>query len=325
MDYLNNIIGYAKPFGNDSGVSVSNTASGSRSDQQVAINKNTLQWFALELVDIAKESYQLEFSKAPLTKNIVTILGDQSAGKSSFVSIAISSMLIQQINYLFSSLGIRETGAQSIDTQFTIIECLSEYEFMTMVGEGKYRSSINDMYKKQQNDPTFDYDEWLTAPLERMDTDSRKNLVYFELKQTQKINRYRQFYESSMRSVFLKHHELVKAVVINERFIKGTDFEYAEWNKKQNKTSTKYKKKTEHLNDFIDNIFSNLPTTVPSQERKEVDDVDWQVIHPNLMDNKGIVYDHFSKSHHNMEKTQEEDSERWLVKDLIFIDTPGFK
>ena len=33
-----------------------------------------------EIADIAKEDFKLEFSKTPLSKNVLTILGDQSSG-----------------------------------------------------------------------------------------------------------------------------------------------------------------------------------------------------------------------------------------------------
>ncbi|KAL9644335.1 hypothetical protein ABK040_005795 [Willaertia magna] len=202
MYYLNNIAGYIPTL----------TTSNNKIKEQYIINKNTLQWKLSELVDIAKDSYQLDFTKTPLTKTIVTILGDQSSGKSSF------------INYLFSNLGIRETGVNAIDTQFTIVECINEYEFMQYVGESKYRNNLNQMYKNL-NKNNLNLNQWLTKSVDRLETDDRKNIVFYELKPSDKTKRYSQIYESNMRDVFLKYHELIKSIVVNERFIKGTELE----------------------------------------------------------------------------------------------------
>jgi archaellum biogenesis ATPase FlaH len=62
------------------------------------------------LCEIGKNSYNLEFSKTPLSKSLLLLLGDQSSGKSSF------------INHLFKGLQIRRTGSEQVDTSYTIIE-----------------------------------------------------------------------------------------------------------------------------------------------------------------------------------------------------------
>lgn len=130
-----------------------------------------------EIVDLAKNHYKLEFCKSPLTKNVLTVLGDQSSGKSSF------------INYLFG-FPVRTSGPNAIDTQFTILETVPESEFkeLCQLYNPKVQISKEDLNK----------------PLERSKTDPRKNVVWYELTQLQKMYRYRQFYESNLSELFNK-------------------------------------------------------------------------------------------------------------------------
>ena len=155
-----------------------------------------------EIADIAKEDFKLEFSKTPLSKNVLTILGDQSSGnnikkkKKFFLKHKVSPKLnyfnkkgkSSFINHLFG-IPIRETGSNAIDTQFTIIETVPDEEFQ----------ELTSVLKNEK----IEYDD-LLKPIQRTKTDKRKNVVWYELKQIQKMNRYRQFYESNLREIFTK-------------------------------------------------------------------------------------------------------------------------
>ncbi|KAF0981400.1 hypothetical protein FDP41_012510 [Naegleria fowleri] len=216
MQYLGNIYGKTMSYYNNglNGYSLSTQTSASSTVPQI-LSKDVLDLYSKEMADIAKESYQLDFSRTPLNKNVVLCLGSQSSGKSSL------------INYLFSSLSIRETGENAIDTQFTIIECVSEKEFVSLVGSTKY-NKLSELNRRMKHDQNFDLYEWKTNPMERQHTDDREDLIYHELSHTDKMNRYKQFYESNMKSVLIKHHELVKAFIVNAHFIDGTELEQLE-------------------------------------------------------------------------------------------------
>ncbi|EFC44379.1 predicted protein [Naegleria gruberi] len=287
MEYFNNLLSKTGKLAYGSRENVQ--LSGNQSTQ--ALNRQTLELYSMEMADIAKESYELDFSKIPLNKNVVLVLGDQSAGKSSFV------------NYLFSGSSIRETGANAIDTQFTILECVSEKEFRNIVGISKYDNLMKEFNRKKR-DPNFDIDEWKSQPLERQITDERENILYCELSQTDKMNRYRQFYDSTMKTVLIKHHELVKAYVVNARFIDGTDMEKMYQGNVQERK--KQRKKEKELSEFVDNICTTT-------KKKEPAESEWELLDPKAI-----------KKNNSQKNLEEDDGEKWLVENLIFIDTPGF-
>jgi GTPase SAR1 family protein len=91
----------------------------------------------------------------------IQVMGDQSSGKSSLV------------NYLFGNISVRETGSQAIDTQFTIIETVSEHTFKKLVGKAEYNKLLI-----KHKDQTID---WLTEPLQP-ENDSRRDIVWRELR-----------------------------------------------------------------------------------------------------------------------------------------------
>ena len=160
-----------------------------------------------DLVDIAT-NFGLEFCKTPLSKSIALILGDQSSGKSSL------------INHLFNT-EIRIVGANAVDTAFTIIETVPEDEFEQLCGPN-YRGRGVTLTPEQ-----------LSQPITRSHTDERKHVLWTELLEGEKMSRYRQFYESHLRNVFTKHRELIKAIVINEKYVFGTELERRRFKERQ--------------------------------------------------------------------------------------------
>lgn len=96
-------------------------------------------------------------------------MGDQSSGKSSLV------------NYLFGDIAVRETGSQAIDTQFTILETVSEHQFIKLVTKQKYKKICQENASKiesfTKNDTSY---AWLKEPLQR-DNDYRRDLVWTEI------------------------------------------------------------------------------------------------------------------------------------------------
>ncbi|KAG2387788.1 hypothetical protein C9374_001382 [Naegleria lovaniensis] len=297
MEYLGNIYGKTISYYNNGLYGASSSPTNVSSTVPQILSKDVLDLYSKEMADIAKESYQLDFSRTPLNKNVVLCLGSQSSGKSSL------------INYLFSSLSIRETGENAIDTQFTIIECVSEKEFVSLVGSTRYNKLMNELNRKTKHDPNFDLYEWKTNPMERQHTDDREDLIYHELSHTDKMNRYKQFYESNMKSVLIKHHELVKAFIVNAHFVDGTELEQLESDiRKKSKSREKssveakqQKKKEQEIHDFIDNLYFEAKKNTQKDEPE-----DWQVVDPKMF------------------STNQNDEDNWLVENLIFIDTPGF-
>jgi GTPase SAR1 family protein len=235
-----------------------------------------------EMVELAKTHYKLDFCKAPLTKNVLTILGDQSSGKSSF------------INHLFG-LQVRQTGSNAIDTQFTILETVSEKEFAELC------PNYDDKISFTQED--------LDVPIERSKIDKRKNIVWCELKQIQKMHRYKQFYESMLRDIFVKYNDLVCAIVINEKFIHGTSLEKKLFAVQEEKLKQRQQEKQEER--------SKRPPR--KQPIISMDDSVSVIDFRNLEVDERAVY---------LEERDEVDvievSSRPIVRDLIIIDTPGF-
>eukprot|EP01080_Neovahlkampfia_damariscottae_P003954 gene3954-7210_t len=175
-----------------------------------------------EIADIAKEDFKLEFSKTPLSKNVLTILGDQSSGN--ILHIIFEKKILKVIQQIYSSntikgkssfinhlfgIPIRETGSNAIDTQFTIIETVPDEEFQELTSGLKNEK--------------IEYDD-LLEPIQRTKTDKRKNVVC---------------------------NEIVNAIVINEKYIIGTPFEEKLKNSKKKSEEKKVQPKEKNLTEYF--------------------------------------------------------------------------
>jgi len=182
-----------------------------------------------QLVQLAKDHFELDYCSTPLGKQVVTILGDQSSGKSSL------------INHLFGC-NVRVTGEHAVDSQFTIIESVPESEFIEMLQSFSSASTASaeeeeirlSMDRKAKELEDRMGPNWLHRPVQRLETDPRKGLVWLELKQLSKVRRYRQFFESHMKSIFLKYDSLVKCIIVNERFVSGSELSKLKRNSNNN-------------------------------------------------------------------------------------------
>eukprot|EP00011_Vannellida_sp_DIVA3-517-6-12_P015199 CAMPEP_0114627266 /NCGR_PEP_ID=MMETSP0168-20121206/12209_1 /TAXON_ID=95228 ORGANISM="Vannella sp., Strain DIVA3 517/6/12" /NCGR_SAMPLE_ID=MMETSP0168 /ASSEMBLY_ACC=CAM_ASM_000044 /LENGTH=453 /DNA_ID=CAMNT_0001838597 /DNA_START=226 /DNA_END=1587 /DNA_ORIENTATION=+ len=130
----------------------------------------------------------------PFAKNVVCLLGTTSSGKSALV------------NHFFKT-GVKKVAVFQLDTHFTIIETVPEAEFRRIVGQQHYQPRAMD-------------DATLDAPVEDHFSDSRRNVVYAVLDTASTIARHEQF--ENFSSVFRKH-ELINAVLINERYLRGSE------------------------------------------------------------------------------------------------------
>ncbi len=198
---------------------------------------------------MGKTHFELDFCATPLGKQVLTILGDQSSGKSSL------------INHLFGT-NVRMTGAEAVDSQFTILESVPEEEFIEMILSSSSSSSVGNASSgnvvqgengtnsassssasaSSVSSSSFDAikrkldqrakrmerehgPNWMYGHVDRMETDRRKGLVWIELNQISKVKRYRQFFESHMKSIFLKYDSLVKCIIVNERFVNASELD----------------------------------------------------------------------------------------------------
>lgn len=155
-----------------------------------------------ELIEIAS-NYDLDFSQTPLLKPLLLLTGSQSAGKSAI------------INYLYS-MSLRNVGEQAIDEKFTVIECVSEYEFIELSGK-KYKS------KKSFNIKNRSDLHWLMRPRGENSIDDREGTVFYELNNMQLSQRYKQFYENSELGEILRSQNLLKGVIVNEKFVRSSE------------------------------------------------------------------------------------------------------
>jgi GTPase SAR1 family protein len=241
-----------------------------------------------KLCKIAKDCYQLEFSAKPFKKNVVMVMGDQSSGKSSLV------------NYLFGDINVRETGSQAIDTQFTILETVSERTFIKYVGNIKYTKLITEHAKEIREEGY----RWLKAPLQR-ESDTRRDIIWTELNQKEKKKRFSQLYGGNMGQILTQYDELVKAIVINERFVKGTELEQIRIEQERKK-----KKESEMLQQrFCTDLNSDIQ-------------MDGSVIIEKSIN----LADHIVEDYVVVPKVESRgnDLSDPLCMDLIIIDTPGF-
>ncbi|KAL0482757.1 hypothetical protein AKO1_000332, partial [Acrasis kona] len=234
-----------------------------------------------ELVQLARDTYKLEFTDKPLDKSVLLIMGEQSSGKSSL------------INYLFGDISVRVTGSEAIDTQFTLIETVSKETFMKLVGESNYKN----LYRKNK-DRVADY-VFLKEPFRSDREDWRKDIVWTSLSPTLIKSRYEQLYGGKMNEIFSQHEHLVKAIVINEKFVKGTELERIKIAAHQKRVSQGIPSKKPRKRTNMDGS-----VVIKTTEGSNVD---------RIMDDYVIVTDPDAIT-----------LEHVLCKDMILIDTPGF-
>jgi len=134
--------------------------------------------------------WKLENCHHPFTKNVVTILGTTSSGKSSFV------------NHFFQ-VGVKKVALEQMDTHFTIVESVPEEDFARLVGN-----------YKRKNIPV----DKISNPVQDSYSDARRNVVYMILDTASTIARHQQF--ENFSKVFRKH-ELVNSILINEYYLRG--------------------------------------------------------------------------------------------------------
>src|SRR3989338_5270987 len=134
-------------------------------------------------------AWKLVNSHRPFDKNVVSILGLTSSGKSSFV------------NHFFG-VHVKRVAQCEIDTHFTLVETVPEAEFSRLVSG-----------YQRQSQATID-----SAPAVSLATasDPRRNVAYVILDVAATLARYEQF--ESFSAVFRKHH-LIEAVLINEAYL----------------------------------------------------------------------------------------------------------
>jgi len=137
--------------------------------------------------------WKLENNHQPFNKNVVTILGTTSSGKSSFV------------NHFFQ-VGIKKVALEQMDTHFTIVETIPEAEFARLVGNTYKRKEIPD--------------DKISASVQDTFSDARRNVVYLILDTSSTIARHKQF--ENFSAVFRKH-ELINSILINEYYIRGDE------------------------------------------------------------------------------------------------------
>ncbi|KAL0488763.1 Phox domain-containing protein [Acrasis kona] len=164
-----------------------------------------------ERIEQIAKSYNIKMPTGlPTTeKKMVMVIGDQSSGKSSF------------INYIFGNLEVREVAARAMDSHFTILESVDEEEFSSLVGASKYQDKI----KKHQElvaDGARLSPEWLYERHQSRDNDPRRHIVWVDLEVTQIEERYKHFLSEVTKHSF---HNIVKCVIVNNRFTFGTDVE----------------------------------------------------------------------------------------------------
>lgn len=127
----------------------------------------------------------------PFEKNVVSVLGMTSSGKSSL------------INYFFG-MHVKRVAQQEIDTQFTIVETVPEEEFKRWVPD--YRRKPG----SELGPPHVVSEKTGTS------SDPFRNVGYVVLDANQTCSRYDQF--ESFASVFRKH-QLIQSVLINEFYL----------------------------------------------------------------------------------------------------------
>ena len=137
-------------------------------------------------------AWKLVNSHRPFDKNVVSILGLTSSGKSSFV------------NHFFG-VHVKRVAQCEIDTHFTLVETVPEAEFSRLVSG-----------YQRQSQATID-----SAPAVSLATasDPRRNVAYVILDVAATLARYEQF--ESFSAVFRKHH-LIESVLINEAYLPAT-------------------------------------------------------------------------------------------------------
>mmetsp|Transcript_10906 Transcript_10906/g.40664 ORF Transcript_10906/g.40664 Transcript_10906/m.40664 type:complete len:637 (-) Transcript_10906:85-1995(-) len=169
-----------------------------------------------ELISIASQYYKLDFSQTPLLKPLLLLSGAQSSGKSSI------------INYLYS-MSLRRVGEQAVDEKFSIIECISEREFLDLASQSAKRDIHSSSRQQKYKDASkFNFKSakdmhWLMKPRPENASDEREGVVWYKLTPLQTMQRYKQFYENSELGEILRSHNLLEGIVVNDKFVRGTE------------------------------------------------------------------------------------------------------
>lgn len=137
-----------------------------------------------ELSELFKR-WNLQNAHRPFDKNVVSVLGLTSSGKSSL------------INFFFGMV-VKKAAQREVDTHFTLVETVPEGEFAQLVPG----------YRRRAFEP-----EASTAATV---ADPARNIAYTVLDIASTLARYQQF--ESFEAVFRKH-QLLEAVIINEAYL----------------------------------------------------------------------------------------------------------
>lgn len=137
----------------------------------------------------------------PWSKLVVTVLGTTSSGKSSFIS------------HLFTVACAASSGAGQVDSGFSIIETCPEQEFLRYCGP---KTNMPNLTIRQLKEP-------VVPAAQNLKDDARYGTVFIYLDAAQTLDRYRDQLGADYAS--LAQYNKIRTVLINQRFLNGTEEE----------------------------------------------------------------------------------------------------
>eukprot|EP01104_Vermistella_antarctica_P002970 TRINITY_DN1313_c1_g1_i1.p1 TRINITY_DN1313_c1_g1~~TRINITY_DN1313_c1_g1_i1.p1 ORF type:complete len:874 (-),score=192.16 TRINITY_DN1313_c1_g1_i1:210-2831(-) len=171
----------------------------------------------------------------PFAKNVVTVLGTTSSGKTSFVND-------------FFGVSVKKVAACQQDTYFTLIETTNEEEFCLLVPA---------YVEKAKSGRTFTAEE-LTSPIIDPHNDLRRDVVYTILDTTTTLSRHPQF--EPLADTFRKN-QLLRDVVINEAYLPRADNNISNSANNNNHNSNNHNNNNMNNNGKNSNTSNNDSTT----------------------------------------------------------------